>query len=158
PLRLRRDPALRHLRSDPRHGDPGDRGGLLHAHPRDGLDGAPARRARPGGPRRWHRQLDLRSTAGTFTPGGGSLMQYPDALVALGNGHVLAIGGITVGMMNGVATQATVDTIAEFDPQSGKFTPWSTKLAQSRTGSTAVLARDGNVYVIGGMSGMGKLY
>jgi hypothetical protein len=96
--------------------------------------------------------------ASTFTPAGGSLTQYPDALVALGNGHVLAIGGITVGMTNGVATQTTVDTIAELDPQSGKFTPWTAKLAQSRTGSTAVLARDGNVYVIGGMSGTGKLY
>jgi hypothetical protein len=97
-------------------------------------------------------------TAATFMPAGGSLTQYPDALVALGNGHVLAIGGITVGMMNGVATQTTVDTIAELDPQSGKFTPWAAKLAQSRVGSTAVLARDGRVYVIGGMSGTGKLY
>jgi hypothetical protein len=94
---------------------------------------------------------------GTFTPTGDSLMQYPDALLPLGNGHVLAIAGITVQNQSGTLYQSTSGVVAEYDPASQKFTPWAAALTTSRVGSTSVLARDGRVYVLGGMSGTGKL-
>jgi hypothetical protein len=95
--------------------------------------------------------------AGSFTPTGDSLARYPDALVAVGDGRVFAIGGIDVSTQAGTLMQATSGAIDVFDPAAGKFAPWSPSLATSRTGSTAVLARDGVIYVIGGMSGTGKL-
>jgi hypothetical protein len=94
---------------------------------------------------------------GSFTPTGDSLAQYPDALIALGNGHVLAIGGLTVQLQGGTPYLTTSDVITEFDPQTQKFTPWTATLATSREASSAVMGRDGMIYVLGGLSGTGPL-
>jgi hypothetical protein len=95
---------------------------------------------------------------GSFVPTGDSLPHYPDALVSVPDGRVLAIGGITVADNAGTLEQTTTGLISVFDPTVGHFVAWSTALGTARTGSTAILARDGNIYVIGGMSGSGKLY
>jgi hypothetical protein len=86
----------------------------------------------------------------TVTPTGDALDHAPDALIAVDDGRVFAIGG------NGTTANGMQGSLAEidvFDPSTKLFSKWSWSLQTPRNGSTSIYARDGRIFVIGGLSG-----
>jgi len=71
---------------------------------------------------------------------------YP-AVVVLGNGNVLVIGGLTVGNTPTATTEI-------FDQKAGVWKPGPTMVSK-RVGHTATLLKDGTVLVTGGETGTG---